>query len=152
LRADPTKSEHVGPEQRAELDAWLSQRQKIERENFKETVLKAVVGPERYEAVYDGYYGKASGHVHGYETIVRDVHREYYNGVEDPQLDYGGKVFDLNDHAVVCIENLLHGLDAVNNYAVEKRDFSGILTRLDQAKVRVGMDPASWVGGGDAPS
>ena len=146
LRADPTKSEHVGAEDRAGLDAWLEQREKLERENFKEDMLKTVVGPELYEAVYDGYYGKISGHVHGYETIVRDIYHEYYNGVEDHKIDYSGQVFDLNDHASVCIHNLLEGLKAINNNAIEKTSWTSLEARFDAAQARTGLDPSTWAG------
>lgn len=146
LRADPTRSEHITVADRATFDAWLSERERIERENFKEEVLKTVVGADSYETVYDGYYGKICGHVHGYETIIRDVFHEYYNGVENHKIDYNGQIFDLNDHAAVCIHNLLYGLNAISGNATEKKDFQSVESRFDEIQARAGIDPSTWIG------
>lgn len=114
-RADETLRERpdLTDEERRDFEGWLAERQKIEGENFKTQVLKRVE-PERYEQYYNGYYGKASAYVHGYETILRDVFRDWY--VESkPEPNFHSVVLKANDTAGVCIHQLLFMLAALES-------------------------------------
>jgi hypothetical protein len=116
MRADTTWRSERSEKNRVLTEKWLEDRENIARENFKEDVLRTVVGDDTVK-YYDAYYGKASALVHGYETVIRDVHRAYYSGEDNPQIDLKGKVWDPNDAAGVLIHNLLWGLEALLNVA-----------------------------------
>lgn len=106
LRAQPPEPGEIPADELAGFKEWVDA--KLQYESFRK-ILSAVVGPEVGDKVYDAYYGKASGHVHGYETIIRDVYREFAHGSPGAHIDYKGHVFIANDSAVVCIYNLLEG-------------------------------------------
>jgi hypothetical protein len=115
MRADPTWRSERSSENITETEDWLSERERITRENFKDDILKTVVGEQRYIGYYDGFYGKASSLVHGFETIMRDVHRDFFVGEENPKIDFKGRVWQPNDAAGVMIHNMLDALEALEN-------------------------------------
>jgi hypothetical protein len=112
LRALPPAPGEIEPKDEDDFQQWLNKSDKIERESFRDDVLKTVA-PDVYRQAYDGYYGKASGHVHGYEIIIRDIFRDFFHNVADPKIDYKGRLFPANDSAVVCVYNLLEALTEI---------------------------------------
>jgi hypothetical protein len=140
MRADPTWRAERSEENRALTDTWLKEREKIARENFKEQVLRTVVGDDT-EMIYDAYYGKASAWVHGYETVIRDVHRGYYNEEDNPQIDYKGKVCEPNDAAGILTHNLLYGLEALLEIVGDMERLAILLRRWYDLQKRLDMLP-----------
>jgi hypothetical protein len=138
MRADPTWRLGRDGTNIAETEAFLNERDKIGRENIRQDMFNTVFGGDA-GAYYDGYYGKASGLVHGYETVLRDVHRELFNGVENPKIDYTGIVWDPNDAAAVLIHTLLDGLKVLTNMAGDTTTFSSLDRRFDDLQRRLGM-------------
>jgi hypothetical protein len=138
MRADPTWRIGRDAENIAETEAFLAERDAIARENIKDHVFRTVYGDDT-DGYYDAYYGKASGLVHGYETIIRDVHRQHYNGVENPQIDYQGEVWKPDDTAVVLVYHLLEGLVTVSRIAGLKFEIKTFEKRLAAIQGRLGM-------------
>jgi hypothetical protein len=109
MRVDPTWRLERSAANIVETEAFLGERDDIARENIKGDLFKTVFGADA-AAYYDAYYGKASGLVHGYETVIRDVHRERYNRIENPTIDLAGTVWSPDDAVGVLIYTLLDAL------------------------------------------
>ena len=139
LRVLPPEPGEVSPDEEADFREWLHKSDKIERERFKDDLLKTVL-PDMYEIAYDGYYGKASGHVHGYEIVIRDVLRDFYHGKPAPQIDYKGRVFPADDSASVCIHHLLEGLAEIERLSQQTHASAKLESRWDSL-----TDPVSVV-------
>ena len=135
MRADFTWKTERTAEQIAEIEAWLAETQKIERENIKEALFKTVYGDDA-PAYYDGLYGKWSALTHGYETIFRDVHRDGIVGEKNPQPDFRGKVWVPNDTCATIIHSLLDGLGAVVAVAGDKKGHEALERRWDALQKR----------------
>jgi hypothetical protein len=138
MRADTSWKNGRGAVSIAETEAFLDEHVKLNRENIKQDVFKTVFG-EQADALYDGYYGKASALVHGHETLMRDVHSEYYNGVENPQVDFTGAVWTPDDAAAVLVHNLLDGLEVLTTISGETDGCAELDKGFADLQVRLGI-------------
>lgn len=139
MRADPTWRLDRDGEQIAATEAWLNELDSMEHESIKRDIFQTVLGDDA-QAYYDGYYGKASALVHGYETVLRDVHRAGYNG-EPPSIDFKGQVWKPNDCAGVLIHNLLDGLREVQRILDQPNTADDADDRWFALQQRLGLLP-----------
>jgi hypothetical protein len=141
MRADPTWRIGRDDEHVSKTQDWLDESDDMGRESIKNDLFKTVFG-EDWKAYYDGYYGKASALVHGYETIIRDVHRAFFNGEENPQIDYKGQVWDVDDSAAVLIHGVLDCLGMVESIFALERKSAALEVRWTAMQRRFGMLPS----------
>jgi hypothetical protein len=130
LRANYTWRISSDDEMIAETEAALDQRDKIVRENIKDDMFRTVFG-EDADKFYDGYYGEASGLVHGYETVLRDIGHEFYVRRDNPKVDHAGTFWKPNDAAEVLLHSLLMGLAALAIITGERAKYLDLNARCD---------------------
>lgn len=136
MRADPTWTTGRSKENCFETEQWLDKKDAFERENIRNDVFQTVYGDDA-TLYYDGYYGKASALVHGYETILRDVHRDMYVGEENPQPDFKGKVWEPNDTCAVLVHHLFDGLAAIVSIAGNKDNLAVLKQRWTAMQMKL---------------
>ena len=135
MRADFTWKDERTAEEQVEIEAWLKDTQKMERENIKDDLFKTVYGDDS-TAYYDGLYGKWSALTHGYETVFRDVHRDGIVGEPDPKPDFKGKVWVPSDTCAVIVHCLLEGLGALVAVSGDKKGYEALDNRWDAHQKR----------------
>jgi hypothetical protein len=100
-------------EERAEFESYVATGSKIERSNFRNDILEAVLPKDQANAYYDFFYGKASAWIHGYETMLADVLSDNFHGRRNPNPDWQTRRFKADDTAGVCIHNVLDCIDEI---------------------------------------
>jgi len=137
MRADFTWKEERSEEDRIATEKWLDEKPKLEHESIKDDVFKTVYGDDA-PAYYDGLYGKWSSLAHGYETVIRDVHRDGIVGEQNPRHDFKGKVWIPNDTCAVLIHCLLDGLGAIVAVVGDKKGHEALENRWNTLQKQQG--------------
>lgn len=112
-RTGTTMPDSFIEEERAEFESYLATGSKIERSNFRNDILEAVLPKDQADAYYDFFYGKASAWIHGYETMLADVLSANFHGHRNPNPDWQTRRFKADDTAGVCIHNVLDCIDEI---------------------------------------
>ena len=143
-KADPTLQEQPmrSDKERAEFENWLARRDKLEKENFRNEIIKTVY-PKDSDMYYDGFYGKASAYVHGYETTIREIFRDWYTD-KNPEPSFQSKILSLNDAAAVCIIQLLEQYRTLNSVGHLGQPIKDAEANWRSLQNRLGLDKRDW--------